>query len=194
MWSFAPLCFVILVYIIFGSQRNWPSWETSFCFKTVQLGSSVYLLLIRFNGSWNLRSLKIKRKSVIAVKQEFNLWLSFFPYTFFISPRHDNRAIHTSSVSIFMPTVKIPWTIYAEEPLSNAALLGQTYSSSRQLNIEKNAKHTVKAQPVSHPLAAPSTAKDGWSQTWPSISSHLNAELRGNSLGGGMQTFLWNLL
>lgn len=43
-------------------------------------------------------------------------------------------------------------------PLSNAALLGQTYSSSRQLNIEKNAKHTEKAEPVSHPL--------GGSQHW----------------------------
>lgn len=46
-------------------------------------------------------------------------------------------------------------------PLSNAALLGQTYSSSRQLNIEKNAKHIEKAEPVSHPLGALSTGKDG---------------------------------
>lgn len=108
MWSFALLCFVIFVYIIFGSQNSWPSWESSLCLKTMQLGSSVYILLIHFNGSWNFRSLKIKRKNVTAVKQGFNLWLSFFSYTFFISPRHDNRAIRTSTVRFFMLTVKIP--------------------------------------------------------------------------------------
>lgn len=139
-----------------------------------------------------MRSLKIKRKSLIAVKYGFNLWLSFFfPYTFFIGPRDDNRAIRTGSVSIFMPTLKYPelFTRKKPAPLSNAALLGPTYSSSRQLNMEKNAKHAEKAEPVSHPSAAVSIGKDGCrSQTRPSPSSRLRAQLRGNTSGGGMQT------
>lgn len=45
---------------------------------------------------------------MIAVNYGFNSWLFFFPYTFFIGPRHDNRAIYTGSVSIFVPTVRIP--------------------------------------------------------------------------------------